>query len=69
MTNFCNGRCACVSGFNGLFSGQPGGTATFDLQVYNPVEQLLFPATSTLVVGPSEAILFDAQFQKMMRKD
>ena len=35
-----------------------------DLTVYNPQESSLFPVTSTLITGPSEAILFDAQFQK-----
>lgn len=35
-----------------------------DFQVYNPQASALFPVTSTLITGPNEAILFDAQFQK-----
>ncbi|MEY7427515.1 Vmh family MBL fold metallo-hydrolase [Citrobacter freundii] len=32
------------------------------LDVYNPQEKGIFPVSSTLVSGPKEAILFDAQF-------
>ncbi|HGJ5889991.1 MAG TPA: Vmh family MBL fold metallo-hydrolase [Arsenophonus apicola] len=32
------------------------------LSVYNPQENGIFPVSSTLVSGPTEAILFDAQF-------
>lgn len=35
-----------------------------DFEVYNPQEKSLFPVTSTLITGPTEAILIDAQFQK-----
>ena len=46
-------------------SGLQSKSATeLDLQVYNPQGQSLFPVTSTLITGPSEAILIDAQFQK-----
>jgi len=46
-------------------SGLQSKSATeLELQVYNPQGQSLFPVTSTLITGPSEAILIDAQFQK-----
>lgn len=37
---------------------------TLSLTVFNPGEKSLFPVTSTLVTGPTEAILIDAQFQR-----
>lgn len=36
--------------------------APLQLNVYNPQEKGIFPVSSTLVSGPKEAILFDAQF-------
>ena len=36
--------------------------APLQLDVYNPQEKGVFPVSSTLVSGPKEAILFDAQF-------
>jgi len=36
--------------------------ATLQLDVYNPQDKAIFPVSSTLVSGPKEAILFDAQF-------
>ncbi|MFP3521243.1 Vmh family MBL fold metallo-hydrolase [Pantoea sp. SIMBA_072] len=36
--------------------------ATLQLQTYNPQEKGIFAVSSTLVSGPTEAILFDAQF-------
>lgn len=33
------------------------------VEVYNPGEKSLFPVTSTLITGESEALLVDAQFQ------
>jgi len=36
--------------------------APLQLQVYNPQEKAIFAVSSTLVSGPTEAILFDAQF-------
>lgn len=36
--------------------------ATLQLQTYNPQEKGIFAVSSTLVTGPTEAILFDAQF-------
>lgn len=36
--------------------------APLQLDVYNPQEKSIFPVSSTLVSGPKEAILFDAQF-------
>jgi glyoxylase-like metal-dependent hydrolase (beta-lactamase superfamily II) len=43
---------------------QPKVQTDLDFHVYNPQEKALFPVTSTLITGPNEAILFDAQFQK-----
>lgn len=34
------------------------------LQVYNPGDKSMFPVTSTLITGTSEAVLIDAQFQR-----
>ncbi|MBW9460606.1 MBL fold metallo-hydrolase [Kluyvera sp. EC_51] len=36
--------------------------APLHLEVYNPQEKGIFPVSSTLVSGPKEAVLFDAQF-------
>ena len=36
--------------------------APLQLDVYNPQDKAIFPVSSTLVSGPKEAILFDAQF-------
>ncbi|MCX3308238.1 Vmh family MBL fold metallo-hydrolase [Pantoea vagans] len=36
--------------------------ATLQLETYNPQEKGIFAVSSTLVSGPTEAILFDAQF-------
>lgn len=36
--------------------------ADLELTVYNPGEKGIFPVTSTLITGPSEAMLVDAQF-------
>ena len=36
--------------------------ALLQLDVYNPQDKAIFPVSSTLVSGPKEAILFDAQF-------
>ncbi|MDX1459015.1 MAG: Vmh family MBL fold metallo-hydrolase [Marinobacter sp.] len=36
--------------------------ADLELTVYNPGEEGIFPVTSTLITGPSEAMLVDAQF-------
>ncbi|AGN87598.1 Vmh family MBL fold metallo-hydrolase [Enterobacter sp. R4-368] len=36
--------------------------APLQVQVYNPQEKAIFAVSSTLVSGPTEAILFDAQF-------
>lgn len=37
---------------------------TLQLKVYNPGSEGVFPITSTLIYGSSEAVLVDAQFQK-----
>jgi len=34
------------------------------IEVFNPGAKSLFPVTSTLVTGPTEAVLIDAQFQR-----
>lgn len=36
--------------------------APLTMKTYNPQEKAIFPVSSTLVYGPSEAVLFDAQF-------
>ena len=36
--------------------------APLTMKTYNPQENAVFPVSSTLVYGPSEAVLFDAQF-------
>lgn len=40
----------------------PAFAAPLHLDVYNPQEKGIFPVSSTLVSGPHEAMLFDAQF-------
>lgn len=40
----------------------PVFAAPLHLEVYNPQEKGIFPVSSTLVSGPKEAVLFDAQF-------
>ncbi|MFV0264319.1 MAG: Vmh family MBL fold metallo-hydrolase [Kluyvera sp.] len=40
----------------------PAFAAPLHLDVYNPQENGIFPVSSTLVSGPKEAVLFDAQF-------
>ena len=40
----------------------PAFAAPLHLDVYNPQENGIFPVSSTLVSGPREAVLFDAQF-------
>jgi len=34
------------------------------LEVYNPGDKAIFPVTSVIVSGPTEAVLIDAQFQR-----
>ena len=38
--------------------------APLDVTVFNPGKEAIFPVTSTIVYGPHEAMLVDAQFQK-----
>jgi glyoxylase-like metal-dependent hydrolase (beta-lactamase superfamily II) len=40
----------------------PAFAAPLQLAVYNPQEQGVFPVSSTLITGPHEALLVDAQF-------
>ena len=39
-------------------------TAALTFEVYNPGDKGLLPVTSTLIEGPTEAVLVDAQFQR-----
>ena len=39
-------------------------SATLETSVFNPQEKSLFPVSSVLITGPTEAILVDAQFQR-----
>ncbi len=39
-------------------------STSLDLQIYNPQQKSMFPVTATLITGPTEAVLIDAQFQK-----
>lgn len=43
-------------------AGAPAFAAPLHLDVYNPQDKGIFPVSSTLVSGPKEAVLFDAQF-------
>lgn len=43
-------------------SALPAVAAPLQLEVYNPQQKGIFPVSSTLVSGPHEAMLFDAQF-------
>lgn len=38
--------------------------ADLSMTVFNPGKKSLFPVTSTLITGPTEAVLIDAQFQR-----
>ncbi|WP_300000255.1 Vmh family MBL fold metallo-hydrolase [uncultured Cedecea sp.] len=40
----------------------PAISAPLHLEVYNPGEKAIFPVSSTLVSGPKEVVLIDAQF-------
>ncbi len=46
-----------------LWASAPHAADKLDIDVYNPGANSLFPVTSTLISGPSETILVDAQFQ------
>ncbi|MBX9754468.1 MAG: MBL fold metallo-hydrolase [Pseudomonadaceae bacterium] len=46
-----------------VFSNPVVAAESLKLQVYNPGEQSLFPVSSELVTGATEAVLIDAQFQ------
>ncbi len=48
-----------------LFALSPAAAGEkLTLQTFNPGEKSLFPVASTLVTGPTEALLIDAQFQR-----
>ena len=46
-----------------LFANPVTAAEPLKLQVYNPGEKSLFPVSSELVTGATEAVLIDAQFQ------
>ncbi|WP_020405697.1 MBL fold metallo-hydrolase [Hahella ganghwensis] len=46
------------------FSMTSASAADLKIDVYNPGKASLFPVSSTLVTGPTEAVLIDAQFQR-----
>jgi glyoxylase-like metal-dependent hydrolase (beta-lactamase superfamily II) len=48
----------------GMWATQSMAGDRLNVSVYNPGTKSMFPVTSTLITGPSEAILVDAQFQK-----
>ncbi|MFW0700296.1 Vmh family MBL fold metallo-hydrolase [Pantoea sp. R13S299] len=48
-----------------ILASASASAATLHLETYNPQEKGIFPVSSTLVSGPTEAILFDAQFSTL----
>lgn len=50
-------------GFASMIAGA-AGAADLTITPYNPGEDSLFAVTSTLIAGPTEAVLVDAQFQR-----
>lgn len=50
-----------------LYLTLPDGPLT--LQVFNPGRTSILPVSSTLIIGPSEVVLVDAQFQKNDAED
>ena len=48
-----------------ILASASASAATLQLETYNPQEKGIFPVSSTLVSGPTEAILFDAQFSTL----
>ncbi|WP_261842283.1 MBL fold metallo-hydrolase [Aliamphritea ceti] len=53
-----------IAGLSGCASNTATPSAALTVDVYNPKETAIFPASSSIISGPSEAILIDAQFQK-----
>lgn len=53
---------AVMSSVSGAALAQDAAPLTF--KVYNPGEKSMFPVTSSLIEGPSEVVLVDAQFQR-----
>ena len=39
-------------------------SATLETSVFNPQQKSMFPVSSVLISGPTEAVLVDAQFQR-----
>lgn len=50
--------------FAAIFTTHGAWAADLDLQVFNPGGKSMFPVSSTLIIGPTEVALVDAQFQK-----
>jgi len=48
-----------------ILASASASAASLQLETYNPQEKGIFPVSSTLVSGPTEAILFDAQFSTL----
>jgi glyoxylase-like metal-dependent hydrolase (beta-lactamase superfamily II) len=57
---------ATAVGIASAIGGAPGEAATprLDIDVYNPGAAGLFPVSSTIISGPTEVLLIDAQFQR-----
>lgn len=53
-----------VAGLAGLLLTAPALAADLTLTPYNPGPDGMFPVTSTLVEGPTEVLLVDAQFER-----
>lgn len=48
-----------------ILASASASAASLQFETYNPQEKGIFPVSSTLVSGPTEAILFDAQFSTL----
>ena len=53
-----------IAGLSGCVQNTKATSAALTVEAYNPKENAIFPASSSIVSGPTEAILIDAQFQK-----
>ncbi len=53
-----------IAGLSGCTAPTKTTSAALTVDVYNPKEAAIFPASSSIISGPSEAVLVDAQFQK-----
>lgn len=65
MTDKKTGRLAAAALAAALAaSPAPSLAAPLHTTVFNPGKEAIFPVTSTIVYGPHEAMLVDAQFQR-----